>query len=590
MPFAALGQSSFPDYEAVVIKFFEEYSLREMPSDTRLHFEKRPTGWHVRLSIYGQEDAFKNEIFWNSNDESYKSLDFPIPKSIEENIEMRNEFFNDWQKRYFRICPYYGYPGWDWEVIRDFGDSKDLPDTTLYGLGRAYSSFASNLLHNNTGLADPQFSFDLADGKNSLSDIQLEKYRYYRHKAIEQFELLAKRAPSFNTIVGSIATKAYNEYLTSFLDLRIYQNEKEAQKEIRDGLYSDFYISLAKNYLNSCPENAILFTNGDNDTYPLLYVQSQYGIRRDVLVVNLSLLFTSRYINSLREPILEASPMPLSFTPEQISGKQREIIVVGDERDEPIEIADLIALLKVDENMHQYGPSRFHVTPTNKFELSSGENTSIFWEIDRPYFLRGQLMILDMLATNNWERPVCFAITMAEDSYFGLNDYLNLEGLVYRLGKSNKDYADGEIGTVNTWVMYDNLFNHFDWTGMSDLKSNTKLNGINYRVIFHRLAEAYVNVDQPDSAAMVLDKLVDILPDEHLPYGLQMVRIMEDYYTIGAFEKGNEIAKTLIYNFENGVDLYSDLITRDREDKSGEALDRVREIAEEYGQTENLKR
>jgi hypothetical protein len=89
--------------------------------------------------------------------------------------------------------------------------------------------------------------------------------------------------------------------MTAFLDLRTLQNEEEAQKEITGPLYNDFFLDMARNYLSSCDSNAILFTNGDNDTYPLLYLQAAEGYRQDVMVINRSLLNVNNYINRLRE-------------------------------------------------------------------------------------------------------------------------------------------------------------------------------------------------------------------------------------------------------------------------------------------------
>ena len=119
--------------------------------------------------------------------------------------------------------------------------------------------------------------------------------------------------PNFETIVGSIHTKWSNEHMSAFLNLRVYQNEEVAKQELRDDLYDSFIIDVAKNYLMSCEKDAILFTNGDNDTYPLHYVQEQLGFRKDVLIINCTLLGSTRHINSYKDKLNEAIPMPSSI-------------------------------------------------------------------------------------------------------------------------------------------------------------------------------------------------------------------------------------------------------------------------------------
>ena len=181
----------------------------------------------------------------------------------------------------------------------------------MYALARCYNNYSFNLLNNNTGTLIKE-QFDLANTKNCLSEEQLKKYRYYAHKSIEKFNEVHEINPNFETILGSIHTKWSSEHMSAWLNLRVYQNEEEATKEIRDDLYDPLIIDVAKNYLMSCEKDAILFTNGNNDTYPLHYVQEQLGFRKDVLIVNMSLLGVTRHINSYKDKVNEAIPIPSS--------------------------------------------------------------------------------------------------------------------------------------------------------------------------------------------------------------------------------------------------------------------------------------
>ncbi|MBU0490068.1 MAG: hypothetical protein KKA07_14350 [Bacteroidetes bacterium] len=547
--FSATGQTDitkYPDYEEVVSRFLKNYSIAEVQGPAELKFEKRPSGWQVAIvDVYPDQATIKSVLYWSRKTGKYEEVDFPGISDFEENIEMIEKYLNDWSKRFYRLSPYYGYVGWDWDVIEDFKDKENLSDSTLYALGRAYSSFASNLLNNFGGMADQTKQFNLPAGNNSMTAEQLEEYRLYRHKAIEKFKQLTDRNPQFKTIVGSIGIKASNEYMTSFLDMRMYQNETEANKELVGGLYNDFWIAVAKNYLNSCPSNAIMFSNGDNDTYPLLYVQSKLGVRKDVMVVNISLLQTDRYINSLRDQILDAPGLPISLTPDEISGSTREIILVENREENPMELEDVIGFVRKDENVTHTGDADYPYIPSNKLKLTVAD-IIVEWEISVRYFYRSHLIMLDLLATNKWKRPVCFSINMAEDYFLGLSDYFQVNGLTFQL-TTNRSVSEGyQNGSVNSDILYNSLMNKFDWSGLKTITFGEEMMCNTYRNVFHRLASTLISEQKKDSAKIVLDKCMELMPNQTVRYDHFILPIIEDYYALSDFSTGNKIARELI--------------------------------------------
>jgi hypothetical protein len=577
------NHSSYPSYEQVVTNFFDKYSIKDLPKNSQVKFEKRATGWHVAVLDYYGEKRIKNELYWSSKKKKFLKIDFKKLKDKSENEEQLQKYLKEYGKIYYNISPFYGYRGWYMDVVNELENSQNLPDSTLYALGRAYSSYASSLLHDNNNYADTLLLFDLKEGMNSMTGEQLRKYRYYRHKAIEKFKELEKLNPRYETIVGLIGVKANNEHLTSFLDLRTYQNEEEAQKELPDDLYNDFYLAAARNYLISCPANAILFTNGDNDTYPLLYVQAKHGFRPDVLVVNVSLLLTSPYINSLRDSVLTAPGLPVSFTPEQIAGTNRELIIMENEDSGVMELQDMINYLKVDSNIRPYGSTQYFQLAGNKFRLTENEK-SMEWEMDGTYFYRSHLMILDVIANSFPVRPICFAVTLAEDYFVGLRDYMKWEGLAYRLTSEKNDPPDEPVASVNTTVMYDNMMNKFDWSGLKKVISHEKLFGMNYRNLFNKLAEALLNENKPDSARAVLDKSLELLPDSIMYYDLFQLPVIESYYKLKEFDKANQIAKILAHNLKENLHNYHDITSITPRDQRFAILERLKEIVKEYGQ------
>lgn len=549
---------NYPDYDLVVRKFFNEYEVTNIEGitegNTEVSFMKKPAGWFVTIiDPYEENKILKEELFWDSRIEKFKKIDFNKLSNINNNEGYLEKYLSSSTKYHYRICPYFGYPGWDWDVIEDYKNEPNLPDSILYGLARAYSSFASNLLHNNSGYSAIKHRFVLPSGQNSLTADELAKYRFYRHQAIATYQKLEKLNPNFKTIVGKIGIKLSNEYLTSFLDLRIYQNEEEAAKEIKPGLYNDYLIAYAKNYLNSCSTNAILFTNGDNDTYPLLYVQAQYSFRTDVLVVNLSLLQTDSYINSFRQKLFQAMPLPLSLNPSAIKGKKREYIYILNEDSLPIELSSLIKFILNDKNMAEsQSGSHYFYSPTKKFMLSAG-NEKILWEFKQPYLFRNSLIVMDILANNNFSRPIYFGITVGDEGYQGLDNYLKLEGLVYRLSPTKKQVDDDEFGEINTANMYESFINKFDFSGVDSSSDLDFLTSQNYRNNFSKLALKLIDESKFDSAKVVLDKCVAFLPDNKHHFDYYMLPIIEAYYKIKEFEKGNLIAEQLLTNVNSNV-------------------------------------
>jgi hypothetical protein len=212
---------------------------------------------------------------------------------------------------------------------------------------------------------------------------------------------------------------------------------------------------VAINYLESCAPNAIIFTNGDNDTFPLWYVQEVEGIRTDVKVVNLSLLNTDWYINNMmRRKTYDADPVPFSLEPKQYRDGTRDYVYMVENPNLTghQDLRSIIQFVGSDEQRTRIRTSRGFedYIPTKKFRLAvdaakvvangtvAPEDAhlivpAIEWTIDEFGLQKNHLMVLDFLATNNWQRPVYFAITTGGESYMGLEEYFQLEGMAYRL-------------------------------------------------------------------------------------------------------------------------------------------------------------
>lgn len=349
----------------------------------------------------------------------------------------------------------------------------------------------------------------------------------------------------------------------------------------RSGRYTTRDVAL--NYLESCAPNAVIFTMGDNDTFPLWYAQEVEGIRTDVKVVNLSLLNTDWYIDGMmRRKTYDAEPVPFSLEHKQYRDGTRDFLYfIEDPRleDQYINLRSVINFATSEDNKRNLGRTVDNYLPTRRFRLPVDsakvvENGTVApedahlivdaveWEFPSAGggINKNNLMVLDFLATNNWERPVYFAITTGSEAYIGLEDYFQLEGMAYRLVPIKNNQPPAETGRINTRIMYDNLMNKFQWGNMYDPtvylnEDNIRLT-VNFRNIFNRLANALLDEGQNEKAIEVLDYAMKIMPEDNVPYNYFTMLIGETYYLAGEVEKANEIFERMIELEAQNLDYY----------------------------------
>ena len=346
-----------------------------------------------------------------------------------------------------------------------------------------------------------------------------------------------------------------------------------AQQGWDDHDRSDRYTSLAvaENYLNSCGPNAILFTNGDNDTFPVWYAQEVEGIRTDVRVVNLSLLNTEWYIDQMKRKAYDSDPVPFSMTKDKYrQGTHDVTYLIEDEglKNTYIDVKDLFGIIATDDSKLKMNTSQIGMIdyfPTKKFMVTYDPATiiksgvvprglenrldTLRWEIKAQAVEKASLMIMDLLATNNWKRPVYFVMTTGTSTYIGLEKYFHLTGLAYQLLPVKAKEGDGQVGEVNTTVMYDNVMNKFKWgnfnkPGVYVDETNARM-VMNLRGLFGRLADALVMEGKNDSAKRVIDRCFEVFPETVVDYDFFTVPLINDYYKIGQTEKANAAAVKL---------------------------------------------
>ena len=313
---------------------------------------------------------------------------------------------------------------------------------------------------------------------------------------------------------------------------------------------------FATDYLNSCERNAIIFTNGDNDTFPLWYAQEVENVRTDVRVINLSLLNTDWYIDQLKRQYYDSDAIPISWPSEKYMLGKRDYIPFYDRGlKTPVELKELIDFMGSDdpqakartnngEEINYFPTKNLRLTVDAEAAIRTGtvskENAgkivkTMEWTLSGNYLMKNDLMILNILANNNWKRPIYFATTVGSENYLQLEPYFQLEGIAYRLVPIRTESGSDIVpGRVETNVMYDNVMNKFEYGNMKDervyLDENNLRMTTNFRINFTRLAEELLKEGKRDSCIAVLDRCVEEMPDKTVPFNYFMTRVADLYY------------------------------------------------------------
>jgi hypothetical protein len=349
-----------------------------------------------------------------------------------------------------------------------------------------------------------------------------------------------------------------------------------AKENWHDHDRSDRYtaLAIAKNYLDSCEPNAILFTLGDNDTFPLWYAQEVEGYRTDVRVCNLMLLSTSWYVDQMKRKAYESDPLPISMTWDQYKDGTRDVLYLEAANNQFVDLKAVmdyvksptfdntrsIFLLQPNTGYRSNGravPASFSLPVDKAKVLANGtvapEDADLV--VDRLMWnmktngvnplTKAYIVMMDILVNNNWERPIYYASTAGSEAYLGLENYFQLEGFAYRLVPiRNNSRSYGETGRINTDRLYHNLMEVFDdhsrldpiknpnggqheaypyaWGGFNDLslyhsEDNTRLVPL-MRRLYSRLSEELIAKGEKEKALEVLKHGNEVLPNENFPY------------------------------------------------------------------------
>ena len=348
---------------------------------------------------------------------------------------------------------------------------------------------------------------------------------------------------------------------------------------------SDKYtaIAMAKQYLNSCEPNAILFTIGDNDTFPLWYAQEIEGVRTDVKVCCTSLLMTDWYIDQMKNKTYQSEGLPISFKHEQYVDGTRDYILFTNQSKNRWDFNDFMEFAKSDDPrtlVEMESGQKPHFFPTNKIRYTIDKaaviknkvvdakyNDSIvpFIDIDISgnALYKNRLIMFDILNNNKWKRPIYFTGgSFGDDDYLWMKDYLQLDGMVYKLvpvkTKINED-SQMDMGQVDADKMYD-IVKKYDW-GNGDKTTiyhdpETRKNSISSRTNLSRLANQLIKNGEISKAKEILDMGINKFPMDYYGYYTMVEPFCDGYYKVGEKQKARDLLDRLIVKYQQNLKYY----------------------------------
>jgi len=339
---------------------------------------------------------------------------------------------------------------------------------------------------------------------------------------------------------------------------------------------SDRYTArdIASNYLASCDNNAILLTYGDNDSFPLWYIQDVEGYRTDIRVANLSYLQSGFYIETMSRKAFESDPLPFTLSPEKYVEGERVQLPVEDMIKEPTPLEKVVEFAGSDDPKAKVDLSGrgdfFNFIPVKVFTVNVDSAHVIATGAVRPYHadrmlkpmiwkfkgsmaIKDDLAIMDVMAGNNWERPFYYSVTVPPSSYIGLEDFFILEGMAYRISPvSINQTIQGETGMVDTQEMYENMMNRFKWgnaekEGVYLDENNRRMFDV-FRRQFAKLSIALSLEGDTVRAVAAAEKGLSIVPPDKMPYDYFASDLGEALAMAGRLKEGEKILSDVVDN------------------------------------------
>jgi hypothetical protein len=343
-------------------------------------------------------------------------------------------------------------------------------------------------------------------------------------------------------------------------------------------------LAMAKAYLDSCEPNAILFTIGDNDTFPLWYMQEIEGYRTDIRIVCTSLFMTDWYIDQMKMKTHNSDPIPSSFNREQYKGSLRDYSLFVERTEEPLLLSEILQFVSLDDERAKISldsGNKVNYFPTKKVIYPIDKNTIIKNKVVNPKYYdsivpqieftitdkalyKNRLMMLDIVNENNWKRPIYFTGgSFGEDDYIWMKDYLQLDGMCFKLVPLKTPTDDPNpmrMGSIDADKMY-SIVMKWDWgnSGNSTIYHDpeTRKNSITYRTNLARLMETLLLEGKNDKAEKVIDLAMAKMPIAYFEYYSMVEPFAMGYYEVGKKDKARKVVAELIQKYQESLTYFS---------------------------------
>jgi hypothetical protein len=538
---------SYPKLENVSKEFDRRLNVIE-DDRTYLALAKKPEGWVILRRQESDDKIVDEDLFWSAKTKSYRSqkqmtLNYPGVNPENRFVTMTRSHYPD--AYFFERQVYCGYPGWQDDVISDLDGAVNLNDTLLESLARACSK-KCNILTRGEDYNKPDRSMD---------DKAAAEFCRWGDKGLDAYRRILSHNPGYETFVGKITTKYSNEYMFLWSELHV-KNRPEAKKYLAPGLYDPLLLNFAFNLLNGADSNAIIFTNGDNDTYPLWYAQQQLHVRPDVAVINLSLIYYPDWLFTAKED----HGFRLLFSESLYRDTLTDLILIRDRPDlPPMAFSAIPGMIARQDPLLSYP----HTGENNYLRFiervrlgdDPADTLAPLVTLGAEYIYKNDLAVLDIITANLGTRPVYFTNTIGEGTVLhGLRANLVSEGLLRRVipAANTGTNIAGEL--FNADKMYKNMTGKFRYGLEPGMRVESPMLVTNYAYTFYLATQALLHAGDTTAALRTLACWETSIPSSLYDDARNFYLLGSMYQEAGQREKSRELFLFCIEKIRNDKD------------------------------------